>query len=358
MKRTLILLGMILTLIAVAGSGGSTEQAAAIPSASLCGDYEDNDGDGKIDAQVGGPANWDPECSDVTDHTEWRIEYAPNQPQCSDMIDNDGDGGYDWADVPDPEFTTLRDTMCTSPSDNDELSNPEVCSNGLDDDSDGLIDFGSDPGCYANEDTDEGDVAACANGVDDDGDNLADGADPGCEVPWDTDEQHFVPEPGETVEELTAEGDVDLTCYPTLGDSCPTFFNSSQAAAGPTYLHFCRVRTTRPFQVTPPGENLSLMHGTAAYGCNVAMRSVRICGQLWRSTSVEATAFVAAGPFDCTQQFFQTGGVFSTTYECVFFGFPNHTRTWFMQINVQATFPSGNTQTQQWRTSRTSAQCH
>lgn len=55
-------------------------------------------------------------------------------PQCSDGIDNDGDGHIDFPDDPN----------CTSRDDNSEF--PQ-CSDGIDNDGDGLIDR-DDPGCY------------------------------------------------------------------------------------------------------------------------------------------------------------------------------------------------------------------
>jgi hypothetical protein len=67
-----------------------------------------------------------------------------------------------------------------------------ACSNGVDDDHDGLADA-ADPGCESPADSDETDATGpprpvCSNGADDDGDGLVDQADPGCESPADGDE--------------------------------------------------------------------------------------------------------------------------------------------------------------------------
>jgi subtilisin family serine protease len=76
---------------------------------------------------------------------------------------------------------------------------PAACSNGLDDDGDGLVDFPADPGCSGASDTDEFNApapppAACSNGLDDDGDGLVDyPADPGCTSATDNDEFNFPP---------------------------------------------------------------------------------------------------------------------------------------------------------------------
>jgi hypothetical protein len=56
--------------------------------------------------------------------------------ECSDGIDNDGDGLTDYPD--DPE--------CRSPYDTDEMYDP-ACANGIDDDGDGLTDYPNDTFC-------------------------------------------------------------------------------------------------------------------------------------------------------------------------------------------------------------------
>lgn len=83
-----------------------------------------------------------------------------------------------------------------------------ACSDGRDNDSDGLIDFPSDPGCSAASDTDETNVvappappapptpptpsvSACSDGIDNDGDGKSDyPADPGCQSAGDNDESN------------------------------------------------------------------------------------------------------------------------------------------------------------------------
>jgi hypothetical protein len=59
--------------------------------------------------------------------------------QCNNGIDDDSDGKIDYP----------NDPGCDSPSDDDETdpATPPVCSNGSDDDSDGAIDFPADFGC-------------------------------------------------------------------------------------------------------------------------------------------------------------------------------------------------------------------
>ncbi|HEY4244959.1 MAG TPA: hypothetical protein VGM88_34325 [Kofleriaceae bacterium] len=111
---------------------------------------------------------------------------APN-PQCSDGIDNDGDGLIDYP----------ADPGCSSPDDMTEDSfGPPACSNGKDDDGDGLIDYPNDPGCLApQQDSEDDDCPSgpncpqCANGIDDDGNGQTDyPADTGCTSASDDDE--------------------------------------------------------------------------------------------------------------------------------------------------------------------------
>jgi hypothetical protein len=86
------------------------------------------------------------------------------KPQCSDGIDNDGDGLIDY-----PE-----DPGCYSPNADSEVDdcpdgpNCPECANGKDDDGNGYIDYsGGDPGCTAAGDPDEYtfDVFACGGGT-------------------------------------------------------------------------------------------------------------------------------------------------------------------------------------------------
>jgi large repetitive protein len=110
------------------------------------------------------------------------------KPECSDGKDNDGDGLIDFPDDP----------GCTSPSDDSEDSLPEPqCKDGRDNDGDGKIDYPNDPGCFApQQDSEEDDCPngpscpQCSNGIDDDENGLTDfPADAsGCSAASDTDE--------------------------------------------------------------------------------------------------------------------------------------------------------------------------
>ncbi len=88
-----------------------------------------------------------------------------------------------------------------------------ACTDGVDNDGDGLIDHPADPGCSGASDTDETDPpapAACADGQDNDGDGLTDHpADPGCSGASDTNETD-VPAGGEVTVAVAG----DIVCAP------------------------------------------------------------------------------------------------------------------------------------------------
>ena len=85
--------------------------------------------------------------------------------------------------------SNLADNGCCGSSDAAEGGPPE-CSNGVDDDGDGLVDFPSDTGCKSSGDACEIDLPACWNRADDDGDLATDfPADTGCNALIDDDEQ-------------------------------------------------------------------------------------------------------------------------------------------------------------------------
>jgi uncharacterized repeat protein (TIGR01451 family) len=65
--------------------------------------------------------------------------------QCSDNVDNDGDGAIDFP----------NDFSCSSATDNDETLPRAQCQDSIDNDGDGFIDFPQDPGCLSNQDNDE-----------------------------------------------------------------------------------------------------------------------------------------------------------------------------------------------------------
>ena len=101
-------------------------------------------------------------------------------PQCSDEVDNDGDGLIDFP----------FDPGCADPTERSELDPDPLpaCANNVDEDRDGLFDFGEDPDCDSAADSFEG--PDCRDGFDNDGDGRIDfaGGDQGCVCPEDPDE--------------------------------------------------------------------------------------------------------------------------------------------------------------------------
>ncbi len=114
------------------------------------------------------------------------IVTAP-PPACSDGLDNDGDTKIDFG------TGTNNDPGCTSLTDTDEYNAPPpvyTCSDGLDNDGDGKIDL-ADLGCSSSTDNDEynAPLAVCADGLDNDSDGKIDyPADFGCTSATDTSE--------------------------------------------------------------------------------------------------------------------------------------------------------------------------
>ena len=68
---------------------------------------------------------------------------------CNDKVDNEGDGLIDFGQ--DPGCESLAD-----PSEVDPLRT--ACNDDIDNDGDGLVDFGQDPGCTDFQDDDEADA--------------------------------------------------------------------------------------------------------------------------------------------------------------------------------------------------------
>ena len=77
---------------------------------------------------------------------------------------------------------SITDETTCSAYTGDTTTSTAACADGIDNDADGLIDYGSDPGCDSSDDADETDVdgGACADGTDNDGDGYIDLDDAGC----------------------------------------------------------------------------------------------------------------------------------------------------------------------------------
>ena len=134
--------------------------------------------------------------------------------ECSDGLDNDGDGLVDFP--ADPE--------CASPTDNSEAPVVTECTDGVDNDLDSDTDFPDDAGCFDDLDDDEGDPQ-CSDGVDNDSDGFTDfaGGDPGCDNANDRDETNRA----DCQNGVDDDGDL-LTDFPT-DPGCISAFDDDEA---------------------------------------------------------------------------------------------------------------------------------
>src|SRR3990172_6213912 len=149
-------------------------------------------------------------------------DAPPPAPACSDGLDSDADGLIDFP----------ADPGCVDGADTDETDAPPpapACSDGLDSDADGLIDFPADPGCVDGADTDETDAPppapACSDGLDSDADGLIDfPADPGCVDGADTDETDAPPPAPACSDGLDSDADgmIDFPADPGCVDGADT----------------------------------------------------------------------------------------------------------------------------------------
>ncbi len=138
-------------------------------------------------------------------------------PECSDGIDNP-DPEDELADEDDPGCHSDGDADnpdSYDPEDDDETDETDLpeCSDGVDNDGDGEIDFPDDNGCDSPDDDDESDE--CSDGVDNDGDGVADIDDPGCHTDGDPNN----PDSYDPNDDDESDGSRAL---PTTGASVPT----------------------------------------------------------------------------------------------------------------------------------------
>lgn len=118
-----------------------------------------------------------------------QFEAVATVPECSNGVDDDGDGRIDFAGF---------DPGCQSAADLGERAPTLPCDDGIDNDGDGATDYPADPACWGPAAPDEG--PECDDGADNDGDGGTDWdgspADADCTVAWHDDESVvYVPEP-------------------------------------------------------------------------------------------------------------------------------------------------------------------
>ncbi|MCA9675937.1 MAG: hypothetical protein KC464_12945, partial [Myxococcales bacterium] len=144
--------------------------------------------------------------------------------QCSDGLDNDGDG---LADFP-------ADPGCDSPSDNTETDpGPPQCSDGLDNDGANGADWPADPSCDGPTDDTEDGTPSCSDGIDNDGDGLTDFPDdPDCSSAQDGTETFY----RQCQDGLDNDGDGEADFAGAGGlpgdDGCDALFDDDESDTG------------------------------------------------------------------------------------------------------------------------------
>ncbi len=139
--------------------------------------------------------------------------FVTFSPVCSDGFDNDNDGLTDFP----------GDPGCASPTDNDEsdINGDGPCRDGLDNDGDGDTDWPDDADCDSLDDVSE--FPQCSDGIDNDGDGNIDNADTQC-LSSDDNFEWNVPECGDGYDN-DADGLVDFPDDP----GCHSLNDSSEA---------------------------------------------------------------------------------------------------------------------------------
>ncbi len=152
--------------------------------------------------------------------------------QCSDGLDNDGDGLTDFP----------ADPGCTSPTDNKELDDVHQCSDGLDNNSANGTDWPADPSCDGPDDDTEDGVPACSDGVNNDGDGATDyPADSDCTSAADITEEYTRQCQNRIDDDGDGLIDFDGLGNPALADpGCHSAFDDSEL--DPSYTDDARGR--------------------------------------------------------------------------------------------------------------------
>src|SRR3990172_1829200 len=202
-------------------------------------------------------------------------------PECSDGIDNDGDGLVDFP----------ADCGCTGPADPTEAPNPATeCNDGTDNDGDGLVDYPADCGCTDvcdNSESPDPVTNQCNDGIDNDLDGFIDfPADLGCSDPCDNDEfnpfdtgaNHFKTWMTTQPQGLTAMVTVTVKDQFMSGPS-PIFLDSLFFFSNPVR----KIVGNDTFDVTDPDEHLTWYR---AAGGNHGLKKV-IYENQFESTTVE-----------------------------------------------------------------------
>ena len=142
--------------------------------------------------------------------------------ECSDGSDNDGDGLVD-----------SLDPGCTTPLDDSEGDKTSQCQDTQDNDQDGAIDYPADYGCSSAQDNDESNIkAACQDGIDNDGDGFIDGNDSDCSSSQGNSEQRVLTECNDRLDN-DGDGLIDI-----VDPGCSSSDDTTEDAAAGTLKLF------------------------------------------------------------------------------------------------------------------------
>lgn len=197
-------------------------------------------------------------------------------PACSDGLDNDGDGAIDFPD----------DLSCNGESDTDEEGLKPDCDDGRDNDSDGRIDYPDDPGCSAPNQNDERDECPdgpscpqCSDGKDNDDNKATDypADSAGCTAASDNDEytRNIVAcGSNVTIELLPSDGHVAMGTISSTGASSL----ASPMCGGAGLEQVWELRVTKPTVIVATTDNPGTAIDTVLYlrggNCSHSMSEV------------------------------------------------------------------------------------
>lgn len=226
-------------------------------------------------------------------------EKPSTQPECSDGKDNDGDGLVDFPDDP----------GCTAETDDSEDSPPAPqCSDGKDNDGDGKIDYPNDPGCTAPNQEDESDPCPgegcpeCSDGKDNDSNGTTDFPnDPGCSSAADNSESTANPAACGTnlmIMPLPATGNVSGTLDGTSTSMTPSPCGEENGAGAIAYQFRAEEAVTLVATTDQPGTTANTVIDVRSAMCSAATSEVA-CNDdtMVGDTSSTVTAALVPGTY-------------------------------------------------------------
>lgn len=247
-------------------------------------------------------------------------------PSCSDNIDNDGDGAIDFPD----------DSGCANDNDEEDDIVPPQCDDGRDNDGDGKTDAPNDPGCFApNQDSEEDDCPdgpncpECSDGIDNDMNGASDfpSDSGGCMSAADDDEYTQNPiacGASVRIEKLPYDGHITGT----IDATAPSGLNSMTCGGGGSERAY-ELRITEPKVIVATTDMSGTTADTVLYirsaecsnpsnelACNDDISTTNAKSTITEAISQPGTYYLivdahdsaSAGPFDVQVTFFAGEG--------------------------------------------------